>query len=79
VAAGERYPFFFELGLRGEHRFQAGPLACSLYLEVLNVTNTMNVFSWVYGEGDIANGVQPNRGRFTHLPIRPFFGIRAEY
>jgi hypothetical protein len=76
---GERYPFFFELGLRGEHRFHWGPLQCALYLEVLNVTNTMNVFSWVYGEGDVANGVQPNQGRFLHLPIRPFLGLRVEY
>lgn len=77
--SGERYPFFFELSLRGEHRFQWGPLSCALYVEVLNVTNTMNVFSWVYGEGNFAEGVQPNQGRFTHLPIRPFLGMRAEY
>jgi len=77
--SGARYPFFFELGLRGEHRFQWGPLQCSFYVEVLNVTNTMNVFSWVYGEGNFAEGVQPNQGRFTHLPIRPFLGLRAEY
>lgn len=76
---GERYPFFFELNLRGEYRFQAGPLQCSAYVEVLNVTSTMNLFSWVYGTGDIANGVMPNQGRFNHLPIRPFLGIRAEY
>ncbi|MFZ5442807.1 MAG: TonB family protein [Myxococcota bacterium] len=76
---GARYPFFFELGLRGEHRFQWGPLACAVYAEVLNVTNTMNVFSWVYGEGDVANGVLPNQGRFLHLPIRPFLGLRVEY
>jgi hypothetical protein len=79
ATSSARYPFFFELGLRGEHRFQWGPLQMSFYVEVLNVTNTMNVFSWVYGEGDIANGVQPNQGRFTHLPIRPFLGLRAEY
>lgn len=77
--SSERYPFFLELNLRGEHRFQWGPLAMAFYVEVLNVTNTMNVFSWVYGEGDIANGVKPNQGRFTHLPIRPFLGLRAEY
>ncbi len=77
--SGARYPFFFELNLRGEHRFQWGPLSCAVYAEVLNVTNTMNVFSWVYGEGDVANQVQPNQGRFTHLPIRPFIGLRAEY
>ncbi len=77
--SGARYPFFFELGARGERRFQWGPLQCAVYLELLNLTNTMNVFSWVYGEGDLANGVQPNRGRFTHLPIRPFLGMRVEY
>ena len=75
----ERYPFFFELSVRGERRFQVGPLSCALYVEVLNVTNTMNVFSWVYGPGDFANGVQPSQGRFTHLPIRPFLGLRGEY
>jgi hypothetical protein len=77
--SGERYPFFFELSLRGERRFEVGPLSCAFYAEVLNVTNTMNVFSWVYGEGDVTGGVMPNRGRFTHLPIRPFLGVRAEY
>jgi hypothetical protein len=77
--SGDRYPFFFELGLRGEHRFQWGPLQMALYAEVLNVTNTMNVFSWVYGTGDVANGVMPNQGKFLHLPIRPFLGIRGEY
>ncbi len=24
-------------------------------------------------------GTAPTRGRFTHLPIRPFLGLRAEY
>ncbi|MDP1825799.1 MAG: TonB family protein [Archangium sp.] len=72
-----RYPFFFELSLRGERRFQWGPLSCAVYVEVLNVTNTQNVFSWVYGPG--GKGVQPNQGRFTHLPIRPFLGLRGEY
>jgi TonB family protein len=77
--SSERYPLFFELNLRGEHRFQWGPLACALYAEVLNVTNSMNVFSWVYGSGNFADGIAPGRGRFTHLPIRPFLGLRAEY
>ena len=77
--SGERYPFFFELNLRGEYRFHIGPLSCAFYAEVLNVTNTMNVFSWVYGPGDFENGTMPTQGRFTHLPIRPFLGIRAEY
>lgn len=79
ATSSARYPFFFELNLRGEHRFQWGPMSMSLYAEVLNLTNTMNVFSWVYGEGDYATGAPPNQGRFTHLPIRPFVGLRAEY
>ena len=79
ATSGARYPFFFELGARGEHRFAWGPLQCAVYLEVLNLTNTMNVFSWVYGPGDVAAGVPPAQGRFTHLPIRPFLGLRAEY
>ena len=73
------FPFFFELSFRGEHRFTAGPLKCAAYLELLNVTNTMNVFTYVYDKGDFANGVEPNQGKFNHLPIRPFLGIRAEY
>jgi hypothetical protein len=74
-----RYPFFFELNLRGEYRFEVGPVSCAVYLEVLNVTNTMNVYSWVYGAGDVTGGVPPTQGRFNHLPIRPFLGIRGEY
>jgi hypothetical protein len=73
------YPFFFELSLRGERRFQWGPVACAVYFEVLNVTNTMNVFSYSYSKGDFANGVEPTRGAFNHLPIRPFLGLRGEY
>ncbi|MBX7115414.1 MAG: TonB-dependent receptor [Myxococcaceae bacterium] len=80
---GERssatYPFFFELSLRGEYRFTWGPLPCAVYLELLNATNTMNVFSYNYSPGDFANGVEPQRGAFNHLPIRPFIGFRAEY
>lgn len=74
-----RYPFFFELSLRGEYRFKVGALSCAAYLEVLNVTNTTNVFSYVYNQGDFAQGVEPDRTAFNHLPIRPFLGVRAEY
>lgn len=73
------YPFFFELNVRGEYRFNLGPLACAVYVELLNLTNTMNVYAYIYGDGDFAGGTPPNRGRFSHLPIRPFLGIRAEY
>ena len=73
------FPFFFELSFRGEYRFKAGPLSCAVYLEALNVTNTMNVFTYIYDKGDYAGGMEPNRQAFNHLPIRPFLGIRAEY
>ncbi len=73
------YPFFFELNLRGERRFQVGPVQGAVFAELLNVTNTMNVYSYLYGSGDFANGVTPTRGSFNHLPIRPFFGVRVEY
>ena len=74
----ERYALFFELSLRGEHRFKLGPAQLGVYLEVLNVTNTTNVFSWVYGSGDLAAGTPPDRVAFNHLPIRPFLGLKGE-
>jgi TonB family protein len=77
--SSQRYPAFFEFNLRGEHRFQWGPLSCAFYAEVLNVTNSMNVYSFIYGTGNIAENKEPTQGRFTHLPIRPFLGLRAEY
>jgi hypothetical protein len=77
--SSETYPLFFELNVRVERRFRTGPISWALYGEILNLTNTMNVFSWVYGPGDFANGDAPVRGRFNHLPIRPFLGVRAEY
>lgn len=43
------------------------------------MTNTMNVYAYVYGAGDFEAGTAPTRGRFTHLPIRPFLGLRAGY
>jgi hypothetical protein len=73
------FPFFFELSFRGEYRFTAGPLQCAAYLEVLNVTNTQNVFTYIYNKGTYADGIEPSRSAFNHLPIRPFLGLRAEY
>jgi len=77
--SSERYPFFFELNLRAERRFVWGPLSWAVYAELLNVTNTMNVYTWLYGAGDYASGVPPAQTAFSHLPIRPFLGVRAEY
>jgi hypothetical protein len=50
------------------HRSRGAVVRCSL-----------NVYAYVYGAGDFEAGTAPTRGRFTHLPIRPFLGLRAEY
>lgn len=77
--SSQTYPLFFELNLRVERRFVWGPLSWAAYAELLNVTNTMNVYTWIYGSGDYASGLPPAQSAFTHLPLRPFLGIRAEY
>lgn len=74
-----RYPATVEVTVRGEKHFRTGPLAWSVYVEVLNVTNTTNVFSYTYDRGDFAAGQVPAQSQFNHLPIRPFLGVRAEY
>ncbi|MBL8952459.1 MAG: TonB-dependent receptor [Myxococcaceae bacterium] len=80
----ERYPWFYELSLRGEYRWNFGPVKMAFYAEVMNVTNAMNAFTYIYGSGTTdptaPGGVmQPERGQVNHLPIRPFIGVRAEY
>jgi TonB family protein len=77
--SSERYPLSFELSLRGEYRFALGPISSAVYVEVLNLTNTQNVFTYMYGAGDFAAGVEPARTSFNHLPIRPFLGLRGEW
>ena len=74
-----RYPGFYEFNARAERRFRAGPLDLAVYLEVLNVTNSTNLFARIYDQGDFANNVEPVASPFNHLPIRPFLGVRAEY
>jgi TonB family protein len=82
-----RYPGFYEFSLRAERRFRLGPLDMAAYLEVLNLTNSQNLFARLYSstpqsasyEGDFAAGLEPQSGNFNHLPIRPFLGVRAEY
>jgi TonB family protein len=74
-----RYPPFYELSFRGERRFIAGPIHLSVYAEILNVTNSMNVFTYLYSSGTPPNGPLPVRGEVDHLPIRPFLGLRGEY
>lgn len=86
---GDRYPSFYELSFRGEYRFAIGPVKSAVYLELMNVTNAMNAFVYLYSTGTTAtpamNGMPPvaamppERSQVNHLPFRPFLGIRAEY
>jgi len=74
-----RYPGFYEFNARAERRFRGGPFDMAIYLEVLNLTNSTNLFARLYDQGDFANKVRPTDSPFNHLPIRPFLGVRAEY
>ena len=74
-----RYPGFYEISARAERRFRLGPLDMAAYLEVMNLTNSTNLFARIYDTGDYAAGTEPKSGAFNHLPIRPFLGVRAEY
>ena len=74
-----RYSNYFDLSLRLEKRFTAGPLRLAWYAELLNVTNATNIFALTYDRGDPASGKEPVAGAFNHLPIRPFLGVRGEY
>lgn len=75
-----QYPAFFEASLRAERHWNWGPVSAAWYVEVLNVSNTRNVFAYLYDSGSAsAAGPKPQRSSFDQLPIRPFLGIRAEY
>ncbi len=74
-----RYPGFYEFNGRAERRFRIAPFDLAVYLEVLNVTNSTNLFAHLYSEGDFKTNVEPVASPFNHLPIRPFLGVRAEY
>jgi len=76
---GDRYPGFYEFNARAERRFRFGPLDMAVYLEVLNLTNSQNLFAKLYDQGNFGKSVEPEAGSFNHLPIRPFLGVRAEY
>ena len=74
----QRYAGFFEASARAERQFRFAGLKMAWYAEVLNLTNTSNIFALTYDSGDYAHGVLPQQGSFNHLPIRPFLGIRGE-
>lgn len=68
----DRLPSFHQLDIRGEKRWDIGPVGLTLYLEVMNVYNRKNVegmsYSFDYSE----------RERAVGMPIFPNLGIRGE-
>lgn len=78
-----RYPAFYEISLRGERRFTIGPVKLAVYAELLNITNSTNVFTYLYDNGPVEMGApqpdEPARNQINHLPFRPFLGLRSEY
>ncbi|MFO0610440.1 MAG: TonB-dependent receptor [Polyangiales bacterium] len=73
VDAPTRLPDFFAMDARVAKRFRWGPVALQAVLEVLNVTNHVNVESRVYSF-DRRSSI-PVQG----LPILPSVGLRGEY
>ncbi len=74
-----RYPGFYEFNARAERRFRLGPMDMAIYAEVLNLTNSTNLFARIYDQGNFGANTEPAASAFNHLPIRPFIGVRAEY
>jgi len=51
-------------------------------VEVLNVTNFSSEFLYIWGDAttdEEGNLQAPTRKTFSHLPIRPWVGLRVEF
>lgn len=78
----ERYGNFHEINVRNEIFHQGKKVKFTAYVEVLNVANFKSDFWYIWGDGGIAEDgslIEPRRETFTHLPIRPWFGLRLEF
>ncbi len=78
----ERYGNFHEINIRNELFHQGKKVKFTAYVEVLNVANFKSDFWYIWGDGGIdadGNLTEPRRETFTHLPIRPWFGLRLEF
>ncbi|MFN7143672.1 MAG: TonB-dependent receptor domain-containing protein, partial [Myxococcota bacterium] len=71
----QRLGNFHQVDLRAEWRHATPRLRYSVYLEVLNVLNLQNDF---LPTASVEEGVV-TEGMFSHLPIRPFLGVRADF
>ncbi len=67
-----------ELSLRVEHfRIIKERVKLAFYIDVLNATYAQGQFVWIYGPGTADTAPEPFV--FRQLPIRPWFGVRAEF
>lgn len=81
---GENYSFFHELSLRVQNsRVIKDRVKLTVYLDVLNVYNAQSQYVWIYGNGSVDEETgqreAPRPFVFRQLPIRPWFGFRAEW
>lgn len=71
-----RLPIYFRADLRLELKILANRMKAKLFLEVLNVTNRVNVSGYDYGD---ALEKTSNASETTGLPVFPFFGIEMQF
>lgn len=80
----ERYGLHHELSVRVENsRVVKDRVKLTVYLDVLNAYNAQSQYVWVYGQGSVDEETgrreAPRPFVFRQLPIRPWFGFRAEW
>ncbi len=81
---GERYSWFHELSLRIQNsRVVKDRVKLTVYLDILNAYNAQSQYVWIYGNGSVEEETgqreAPRPFIFRQLPIRPWFGFRAEW
>ncbi len=81
---GEKYSFFHELSVRIQNsRVIKDRVKLTVYLDVLNAYNAQSQYVWIYGNGSVDEETgqreAPRPFVFRQLPIRPWFGFRAEW
>ncbi|MCO4771761.1 MAG: TonB family protein [Deltaproteobacteria bacterium] len=81
---GERYSLHHELSLRIQNtRVVKDRVKLTVYLDILNAYNGQSQYVWIYGNGSVDEETgqreAPRPFVFRQLPIRPWFGFRAEW
>ena len=81
---GERYSLFHELSVRIQNsRVVKDRVKLTVYLDILNAYNGQSQYVWIYGKGSVdeesGQREAPRPFVFRQLPIRPWFGFKAEW